>query len=296
MSECGAMRGRVCRAVALLSLAILPVAGGGAREAGDASAPTLRAERIPPRPEGASSGSEFARRTTGWAGAERQRAMVEELSRGNLPEFLRWLRPIEISGEVAAEGRSLSARLWVMPDYLAIGSDEDFLRVPLEFDSAVRVANRFGCILPTPKIVDAIYRQATVKLDPIPMPPGLRMRSSDYYLRHQRLIERQRESRPLGELTAGHKKDVVITNRLYRRAGRIAIYGWHRSIDDSIQPLSTVHGENYADYSHGVRLVLATLWIDGEPSPILDVLRDPARAPLLTYEGVIREPRRLMTP
>ncbi len=63
---------------------------------------------------------------------------------------------------------------------------------------------------------------------------------------------------------AGHKKDVVITNRLTREQGRIAIYGWHQPTGIPIQPLSTVHGAGYADYSHGIRLVSDVVLIDGK--------------------------------
>jgi hypothetical protein len=114
--------------------------------------------------------------------------------------------------------------------------------------------------------------------------------------RRQRAIEEQRGTQPLGQLTAGHKKDVVITNHMFSRPGRIAIYGWHRSNGDPIQPLSTIHAERYADYSHGVRLVLATISIGDREMSILEVLQNPKLAPLLTYEGVIREPQRLMQP
>ena len=46
--------------------------------------------------------------------------------------------------------------------------------------------------------------------------------------------------------------------------GKIAIYGWHRLNGAPIQPLSTVHGACYADYSHGIRLVSETVLVDGK--------------------------------
>ena len=251
---------------------------------------------IPERPADAMTGSAFAQATAGWSGADRQRAIVDELSRGNLPAFLRRMKPVHLTWQPPGAVDPIDVTLWVMPDYLAVGSDQDFLRVPLDLEAAVVVANRFGCILPTPKMVDAIYAQAEVRLKPTPKIPGPKMRSCAYYLEHQRAIERQRGARPLGQLTAGHKKDVVLTNRLFSRPDRIAIYGWHRSRGNPIQPLSTVHGAHYADYSHGVRLVLATAAIRGREVSILEILQDPALAPLLTYEGVIRNPARLMTP
>ena len=84
------------------------------------------------------------------------------------------------------------------------------------------------------------------------------MTSTEYYRTHNTMIEKQSQTRlasRLGALVSGHKKDVVLTNRLITHPGQIAIYGWHRAKATPIQPLSTVHGAGYADYSHGIRLV-----------------------------------------
>ncbi|HBZ55180.1 MAG TPA: hypothetical protein DEO88_07230, partial [Syntrophobacteraceae bacterium] len=58
----------------------------------------------------------------------------------------------------------------------------------------------------------------------------------------------------------------------------IAIYGWHRGMGNPIQPLSTAHGVNYADYSHGVRLVSDIVLIDGKYESIYRILQDPLLA------------------
>jgi hypothetical protein len=58
-----------------------------------------------------------------------------------------------------------------------------------------------------------------------------------------------------GVLLAGHKKDLVLTRKLATRPNRVAIYGWHQLSGEPIQPVSTVHVAEYADYSHGVRLI-----------------------------------------
>jgi hypothetical protein len=252
-------------------------------------------KKIPPRPDGAITGSEFARMTAGMPGEERQNAALKELRRGNIPDFLKKLKPIRMS-YTPPQGEEMSATIWVMPDYLAIGSDGDFLRIPLTYSSAIAIATNFGFVLPTRKIVDAIYEQSTCHLEPEPLPPGPKMRSSEYYLRHRQMIraQRKRAGCDLGELISGHKKDVVITNLLHEKSGRIAIYGWQHQNGTPIQPLSTVHEAEYADYSHGLRLVSQTLWINGQPRSIFDVLQDPALAPLLTYEGEILDPRSLM--
>ena len=88
-------------------------------------------------------------------------------------------------------------------------------------------------------------------------------------------------------MIAGQKKDLVVTNRLWRKAGRVAIYGWRTGAGAPIQPLSTVHGARYADYSHGVRLVGALAYVNGQPRSIFDVLGDPSLAGIASDEGPI---------
>jgi len=249
---------------------------------------------IPERPEDAITGTEFARRTTGFKGIARQQAALFELRRGNVPNFLRHLVPVRLSREIA--GELVEGIVWVLPDYLAIGSDDDFLRMPLTYYSATDVANRFDCVLPTTRIVDAIFAQAPHHLTPAPLPAGPKMRSSEYYLRHRQLIERQVVGIPPGELIVGHKKDVVLTNRLSTHKDRIAIYGWQRPNGNPIQPLSTIHGARYADYSHGLRLVYDEIWVRGAMRSIYDVLKDPELAPLVSDEGAIPAAWALMHP
>jgi hypothetical protein len=180
-----------------------------------------------------------------------------------------------------------------MPEYLAIGSDTDFLRIPMNLYTAAAVASRFGFTLPTRRIVDAIYRQAAFHLAPEPMTPGPEMRSTEYYRIHNEKIEAQSHALGVtpGALVSGDKKDVVITNLLATHPGRIAIYGWHRLNGDPIQPLSTVHGACYADYSHGIRLVSETMLVNGRRRSIYDVLADPRLAGLVSDEGPIRNLR-----
>ena len=129
------------------------------------------------------------------------------------------------------------------------------------------------------------------------MPAGPQMRSTAYYLEHNRKINRQRPSSgcPLGALVSGHKKDVVLTNRLARNRDKIAIYGWHSLSGTPIQPLTTVHGARYVDYSHGIRLVSRIALLDGKPLPIDEILQDPKLANLLSDEGAIRVVRQIVT-
>lgn len=248
-------------------------------------------EAIPPRPTSARTGSEFAAAILGMDRDQREQSIKDELLRGNLPDFLRKLVPVRLSYEVSG-GRFLVATIFAAPDYLAIGSNEDFLRIPMNFFTAETVAKQFGFILPTKKIVDAIYSQAAYHLAPQPMKACPEMRSTEYYRAHNLMVEQQFHALgiPLGELISGDKKDLVVTNLLSSNPGKIAIYGWHRSDGKPIQPLSTVHGAFYADYSHGTRLISDTVLIDGKWWSIYNVLRDPLLAKILSYEGPIPNP------
>lgn len=248
---------------------------------GSAPAPTVSAP-------GRLTGSQFVRYIAGMDAPRREQAVLAEILAGDLPAFLRKLVPVRLDYREPG-GRTVNATVFVMPEYLAIGSDSDFLRIPMNLHTASAVATRLGYILPTRKIVDAIYRQSAFHFTPAPMTPGPQMRSTEYYREHNQKIEEQ--SRALGvvdgELVSGDKKDVVLSPRLTNNPEKLAIYGWHRLNGTPIQSLSTVHGACYEDYSHGIRLVSDVALVDGAPRSVYDLLSDPKTAALISDEGPI---------
>lgn len=237
---------------------------------------------IPGRAASAPGGQAFLAGLDGLSGAERDARIVAELARGNLPSALRDLRAVRLTGTDAA-GRPAEIVICVMPDYLALGSDRDQVRVPLGLPAARDIAGRFGMLLPTPRMVDAIWAQADVRLAPAPMPAGPQMSSTGYLLRHNATIEGQL-GRQAG-LVSGHKKDVVLASRMETAPGRVAIYGWHRRSGDPIQPVSTVHGASYSDYSHGIRLVARTAFVNGRAVDLQDLLASARYARILNPDG-----------
>ncbi|AKT38119.1 uncharacterized protein CMC5_022610 [Chondromyces crocatus] len=245
---------------------------------------------IPPRPDRAPGGSQFWRDIVNTDESRRESAILEELRRGNLPESHRKMVRLDYKAE-SRSGHTHSVSLWVMPDYLAVGDDGDAMRVPMSPVTAQLVADRFGCVLPTSKLVDIIYRLAPTKLTPYPMPVGDRMVRMEEFARHSRIIDKQLDKLAVHGLVAGHKKDIVLTNRLDARPHRVAIYGWHHREAKPIQQLSTKHGDWYADYSHGVRLLSSTMLLDDQPIRVQDALTDPELASLLSDEGPLAHTR-----
>ncbi len=239
---------------------------------------------IPPRPADAKAGHRVLQAVAELSLAEREAVLTAELLRGNLPDFLRrWQR---ITVETSPEAQPRQTIVYeVFPDYLAIGSDADFVRVPLTPLAAQRVADAFGAALPTRKMVDDIARKATVRLEPQPLTE--RREAVTTFVQHHDLIEAQFGDQPRGTLVAGIKKDVVITNRLGERPKRVALYGWHHRNNHPIQPLTIVHHQGYVDYSHGIRLVKRTVLVNGKPRDLHHILHDETLSPLLSDEGRI---------
>jgi hypothetical protein len=241
---------------------------------------------IPPRPKDAIGGAEFARRIEPMPLREREAAILHEITSGNVPSVLRALVPIRAEA-VAPDGARHVAVYFVTPDYLSVGSDDDFFRVPMTPATARAIADAIGMRMVTRKVVDDVYRAAEVKLAPQPMTER-REAVATFFVHHQ-MIEQRRAAwgLPGTALIAGIKKDVVVSNRLREKPGRVAIYGWHKPDGSPIQPLTIVHAAEYVDYSHGVRLIGRTVVVDGERRATAGVLHDEALHGLLSDEGVI---------
>jgi hypothetical protein len=255
-----------------------------------AAKPTTPADssQLPPRPAEAIGGTEFLRRIVGLNLSEREAAILQEIVSGNFPEFLRRFKAVSIRG-TGPDGKELAASLAVMPDYLAVGSDADFVRLPMTPQTAQQIADRFGCVLPTRKIVDAIDTQAEVRLAPHPLAEAREAVAT--FLEHHQIIERQRAGHAPGLLVAGIKKDIVLSPRIFERAERLALYGWRQPGGRPIQPLSIVHWNRYVDYSHGARLVRNAVEVDGAATTITALLADPALCAVVSDEGPMNPPR-----
>ncbi len=242
---------------------------------------------MPGRKGNAASGSQFFAGLTNVWGSDRDAQVINELARGNMPDFLRHLVPVTFQGP-DARGAQTEITICVTPDYLALGSDRDFVRAPLGLPSAAHIAGLFDMTLPTPRMVDAIYAQADVRLKPQPMQAGPQMSSTAYLLQHNATVQAQLAGRH--GLVAGQKKDVVMASRMASHPGRVAIYGWHRSGGNPIQPVSTVHQASYADYSHGIRLVSKTAYLNGKPVSLDDLLASGRYAWLINNDGPMPGP------
>ena len=205
----------------------------------------------------------------------------QEILGGNIPPFMRKLKPVHTS-ITDSTGRKTKAIFYVTPDYLSIGNKKDWARIPLTPMTAQAIADSLHCFLPTRKMVNDIYTQATVKLEPVPL---YAFRDSAITFRHHHLIiEGQRKGKK--GLIAGIKKDVVSSGKITGR--NVVIYGWHLLTGKPIQPLYGGHINWYVDYSHGIRLVSRLIKVNGRKMDYMEVLSHPVYRKLLSDEDSVR--------
>lgn len=229
------------------------------------------------------TGTSFYKTAASYNWQQRDSLAVQEILAGNMPSFIKDLVRINVSLIDSSTGKTIKGHYFVTPDYLSVGTDEDWARVPLTPMAAQIIADSFKCFLPTRKIADDIYKAAAVKPDPIPM---FAFRDSSVTMwQHHLMIEGQRKARK--GLIAGIKKDVIISDKLSAspKKDRVAIYGWHRPDGKPIQPIYTGHVNRYVDYSHGIRLVYRTIWIEGTQMDYVEVLKHPLYRALLCDEA-----------
>ena len=241
---------------------------------------------------------------------QRESVIVDLVSRGCVPSFLRRFVPVDMP---PVGGHT--ARIFVSPDYLAVGTDADFLRVPLKPGNAQRAADLLGGLLPTTKMVDAIAAAATVKVTPRAFTPGsggqpnVARDNIHFIVDSNTLAEQDRAGRQ--GLLNGAKKDIIIDAEMRSSSKldgdgnvKLWIFGWHYPTmaqaassgvcaagKQYIQPRSWVHDAQYVDYSHSSRIISAQMLVDGQQRNTVDVLADSTLSPLLSAYGRITNPR-----
>ncbi|MFO1077663.1 MAG: hypothetical protein U1E73_08040 [Planctomycetota bacterium] len=239
---------------------------------------------LPPRGPTAVTGSQLLPSLVPLTLTEREVALWHEFAAGNVPPFLRTLVPI--TTQAVVQGVVHTATFWCTRDYLGLGADADWFRMPMTPTLAQQLADRLECVLPTRHMVDLIWANAPVKLAPFPYSPTVyNILSVSLFHQHHLQIEAQRGGAPQALLVAGIKKDVVASALIGSQPGRVCIYGWHYQNGTPIQPLYAGHTFPHVDYSHGIRLVARTMEVDGAMTTVDAVLADPALHVLLSDEG-----------
>lgn len=223
-----------------------------------------------------------------------QDKIVEVVLQGNVPGANRNFRklvyktPVVDSVEILRKPHTVE--LWILTEYISIGTDDNCVRMPMGPLAAQVIADSLNCILPTAYIVDRIAEASTGHLEIFPFRPlGDRNCQPIVFQDSNNAINAfyKERSYKFGDLISGLKKDVVLTYKIHTLTGnenRVAIYGWHIPDGSFIQPLYVKHVNYYVDYSHGIRMVYRKIKVDGKEYDAKEVLESPQLYRLLSDE------------
>ena len=221
-------------------------------------------------------------------GASRENFILKAVAEGQAFPSWEKLTPVTVTATLSDKQKH-SITFYVSPDYLQLGDEQEFFWAPLQFASVKKLMASMDVLVPTVKMVNIIYQQAALKIWAKTIPSGPLMSSSPVSLQHTDFLFEQLEKRgmafPCDCLSAGHKKDYVLTKRLLERPNREAIYGWFERDGSVIQPLSMAHNDQWVDYSQGFRAVASKAMVDGVEKSVVQILRDPLLSQLISDEG-----------
>lgn len=195
----------------------------------------------------------------------------------------------------------------VMADALRL----DGVRINVSAATQQGIADLLGCSLLTAKLADLAYAQRQVTLCPFPRPIAMTTASM---VEHSAKIDAALSKLgPVGGLIQTVGKHWIIDNELALHPGRAMNYGWHfqgasfQSIQGEVVPTlmkqpngqyqrliqgrGTAHDIYHVDYSQTCVLVQLACTVDGQAMSLLDVFADPALAPLVSHQGVLKVTR-----
>lgn len=285
------MKSRITLALLAITVQILGFAGSTSALAQESTKPVPFYEGVA---TSAISGWDFMLKADGTDIWQLDTMIVDAVLAGNVPSQLRTFRKVcyttQVDASVPAMEQVHLVEMWVLPDYVSVGNDSDYVRMPMSPVAAQQIADALDCSLPTTYLVDRINDAAEGHLDIFPFRPrGSRNQDPIVFQDHNNVIKALYKAKgyEFGQFISGLKKDIVLTCRLEREPAlkkNVAIYGWHHPDGHPQQPLFVRHASYYADYSHGVRLIYRTIKVDSKEYDLRELMKDPDMYRLVSDE------------
>jgi len=232
----------------------------------------------------------------------RDSLIVMQILNGNVPDSMKYFKKIifttDIVDSIPILHRKHIVEIQVLPDYLTVGTNEDFIRMPMTPQAAIEIADSLYCSLPTAYLVDKIADAAEGSIEPFPFRPVKDRNCQPYVFEDSNNAINELfkvKGYHFGQIISGLKKDLILSckTNYYRelKDGDSAsfaangytpegisryetIYGWRQENGKNIQPSYSKHVNWYVDYSHGIRLIYRIIKIDGKKYDIYDVLQN----------------------
>lgn len=255
--------------------------------------------KLPLKPTNPVSASAFLSSTANKNPIERDKIAADLVINGNFPSFLRKFVPIKI----VKDGKSITIK--VSSDFMCIGTDSDWIIWSFSAPQSQRIADAFGCVIPTVELSEEIYKHAKIKLTaktpsmvntvidgkqytPASFVASKHMMSPQGMQAHNDMIRQQlseyKNYRP-GVLVAGHKKDVVIDDSVSQN--RLGMHGLYDDSGKAIQQGSlTKHYGGHIEYGMALRLIDKKALMDGKIVDLLKVIKTGAAKELVGATNV----------
>lgn len=202
---------------------------------------------------------------------EREELLLGAVAKGAL-DPIQWTT-------ITSNYRGRRAEIQVTTDALTILG----VRFDLTAEGAQRIADELHAILPTPRILQLIWEQADVRLQPCTLPADAQMASTARMIQHSACVDERIAGRK--GMVANEGKHWVLTNRIAGNKNLAANYGWFVKGRRPIQTVGTAHDTAHTDYSQIVRLVKPIVKVDGREIDIRHVGRSPELWGLVSDEG-----------
>lgn len=223
------------------------------------------------------TGTAFIASVQGASESAYQRAVYDAIVAGHLPTAFGSFVPVTISDG----GHAVT--FWAAPDYLGVGTTEDFFRAPMPAETGQKIAAALGCFLPTHKMILAIHQAPAAVHVPFHA-YGEPRDTIARFVEANTAIEAARAGRT--GLLADYSKDYVVGNVLRRNPGKIVIFGgWRTGATDPVQPMAAPHALGYYDYSQRVRLISPFVTVDGVQMGLIEAMRSGPAVALLSDDG-----------
>src|SRR6478752_7503309 len=157
------------------------------------------------------------------------------------------------------------------------------VRFDVTAEGAQRIADQLHAILPTPRILQLVWEQATVRIEPCTLPPDEKMASTERMIQHSNCVDQRIGGR--AGMVENEGKHWVLSNRIAGKDNLAANYGWFIRGRRPVQTVGTRHDTAHTDYSQILRLVKPIINVDGRDIDIRHVGRSPELWGLVSDEG-----------
>lgn len=192
------------------------------------------------------------------------------------------------------------------------------VRVPATAAEMQKIADMLFCMLPTPKILDLVWSQATLKFDPvINLGPNTIVATQNINNVHEAIEKKITAAGgyPAHGIVASVGKYWVLSNKLSSKSGKYGAstscnYGWHSS-GGAYQAVTagmkvwqgegTAHNDQHVDPSQVIRLIYRMgrlVHSDGstERVDLHNIAADPVLSSAINHSGVLKTLRQPSVP